>query len=115
VSRGRKSFPGCHAADQRDERAPFYLIELHSVPRRRRFVGLEPALRIVTIAQIASAKAIAKIAPTDPGTSYRCWNKSQGVEPVSCDARDKREYPCDGRANHCVGGVGVLAHPMGPD
>src|SRR5215475_8832223 len=48
--------------------------------------------------------------PADPGTWNRCWNKSQGIEPVSCDARDKREYPCDRRANHCVGGVRVLAH-----
>src|SRR5262252_2000751 len=48
--------------------------------------------------------------PADPGSWNRCWNKSQGIEPVGCDARDKREYPCDRRANHCVGGVGVLAH-----
>src|SRR6516165_975326 len=52
--------------------------------------------------------------PADPGTWNRCWNKSQGIEPVRCDARDKREYPCDRRANHRVGGVRALAHQMGP-
>src|SRR6516164_5253161 len=51
--------------------------------------------------------------PADPGAWNRCWNKSQGIEPGSCDARDKREYQCDGRANHCVGSVRVLAHLVG--
>src|SRR5215475_15015422 len=48
--------------------------------------------------------------PADPGAWNRGWNKSQGIEPVSCDTRGKRDYPCDRRANHCVGGVRVLAH-----
>src|SRR5215471_7568815 len=76
--------------------------------RRCRFVGLDLRARVADRYDRPNR-------PADPGAWNRCWNKSQGIEPGSCDARGKREYPCDGRANHCVGGVGVLAHLMGPD
>src|SRR5215831_4788171 len=85
--------------------------------RRCRFVGLDlracPADRYDRPNREREGER--ENSPADPGTWNRCWNKSQGIEPVSCDARDKRDYPCDGRANHCVGGIRVLAHLMGPD
>src|SRR5262249_25001784 len=62
---------------------------------RCRFVGL--ALRACLgdrhDRQTREREGERKNSPADPSTWNRCWNKSQGIEPVSCDARDKREYP----------------------
>src|SRR5262249_42564913 len=108
---------GHREADQAKDHAEINRVAREAVrsvrdDRRCQFVGLD--LRACLADRYdrpqRERKGERKNSPADPGTRNRCWNKSQGIEPVSCDARDKREYPCDRRANHCVGGVRVLAH-----
>src|SRR5262249_13850009 len=69
---------------------------------RRRFVGLDPRACLADRYDRPNREREGdrENSPANPGTWNRCWNKSQGIEPVGCDARDKRECPCDGRANH---------------
>src|SRR5262249_47401566 len=113
---------GNREADQAKEHAEINGVGREAVgsvrdDRRCRFVGLDLRASLADRydRQNRERQGDRENSPADPGTWNRCWNKSQGIEPGSCDARGKREYPCDGRANHCVGGVRVLAHLMAPD
>src|SRR5262245_18856313 len=112
-----RTVEGDREADQAKDHAEVNWVAREAVrsvrdDRRCRFVGLD--LRACLADRYdrpnREREGERENSPADPGTWNRGWNKSQGIEPVSCDTRDKREHPCDRRAKHGVGGIPVLGH-----